>query len=166
MSRRISDYLFYHLNSRGVDIIGLSERTRPCNGEISSGCYAYYRSGLSDDARLKGVAISISDRLQSSVVGVAPVDERMMLARVKHTVRLISFIAVHVPTEMCELEEKEILYAILDSIVDQCPPRDTLVVLGDFNTVAGTERDDYELYIGPLGSGTRNVYVFFFLLRL
>ncbi|KAG0730330.1 Conserved oligomeric Golgi complex subunit 4 [Chionoecetes opilio] len=39
---------------------------------------------------------------------------------------------------------------------DQCPPRDTLIVLGDFNATTGTVRDGYELCVGPHGSGTRN----------
>ena len=33
--------------------------------------------------------------------------------------------------------------------------KDTLIVLDDFNAVTGTERADYELCVGPHGSGTR-----------
>ncbi|KAG0729261.1 Retrovirus-related Pol polyprotein from type-2 retrotransposable element R2DM [Chionoecetes opilio] len=63
---------------------------------------------------------------------------------------------VYAPTEMRKTEEKEMFYAKLDSVLDQCPPRDTLIVLGDFNTTNGTVRDGYELCVGPHGSGTRN----------
>ncbi|KAG0728795.1 3-hydroxy-3-methylglutaryl-coenzyme A reductase [Chionoecetes opilio] len=34
--------------------------------------------------------------------------------------------------------KKEMFYAKLDSVLDQCPPRDTLIVLGDFNATTGT----------------------------
>ncbi len=57
-----------------MDIVGLSEVRRPGSGEICSGGYIYYWSGRSDGARLGGVAIGISSRLQSSVVGVTPVE--------------------------------------------------------------------------------------------
>ncbi len=69
---------------------------------------------------------------------VTPIDERIMLLRLKHTLGFMSLVAVYPPTETSELEEKEMFYAKLDSIVDQCPSRDTLVVLGDFNAVTGT----------------------------
>ncbi|MCP3680346.1 MAG: endonuclease/exonuclease/phosphatase family protein [Gammaproteobacteria bacterium] len=139
-----------------VDIVGLSEVRRPGNGEISSGGYTYYWSGMSNGARLRGVAIGISSRLQPSVVEVALVDERIMRLRMKHSLGFMSLVAVYAPTEIYELEEKEMFYAKLESVLDQCPRRDTLIVLGDFNAVTGTERAGYELCVGPHGSGTRN----------
>lgn len=53
----------------------------------------------------KGVAVAISSRLQSSVVGATLIEERMILVRLKHTLGLISLFAVYVPNEMCGLEE-------------------------------------------------------------
>lgn len=43
------------------------------------------------------------------------------------------------------------------SIVDRCSPQNTLIVLGDFNAINGTERDGYKLCVGPHGSGIRNI---------
>lgn len=149
-------FLSDELRRLRVDIAGLSEVRRPGNGEISSGGYTYYWSGMSDGSRLRGVAVAISSRLQPSVVEVAAVDERIMRVRLKHTLGFMSLVAVYAPTEMCEIEEKEMFYAKLDSVLDQCPPRDTLIVLGDFNAATGTERAGYELCVGPHGSGTRN----------
>ncbi len=80
-----------------------------------------------------------------------------MLLRPKHAFGFMFLVAVYAPTETSELEEKEMFYAKLDSIVDQYPSRNVLVVLGDFNTVIGTERVDYELFVGAHGSGNRNV---------
>ena len=45
---------------------------------------------------------------------------------------------------------------MLKFVVDQCPRRDTLLVLGDFNAPTGTDRDGYETCVGPHGSGTMN----------
>ncbi|KAG0712588.1 Craniofacial development protein 2 [Chionoecetes opilio] len=79
-----------------------------------------------------------------------------MRVRMQHTLGFMSLVAVYAPTEMRKTEEKEMFYAKLDSVLDQCPPRDTLIVLGDFNAPTGTVRDGYELCVGPHGSGTRN----------
>ena len=51
---------------------------------------------------------------------------------------------------------EEMFYVKLDSELDQCPCRDALVVLGDFNAVTSNERTGCKLCIGPHGSGTRN----------
>ncbi|KAG0728289.1 Craniofacial development protein 2 [Chionoecetes opilio] len=139
-----------------VDIVGLSETRRPGSGETSSEGYTYYWSGMSNGHRVRGVAIGISSKLQPSVVDVTPVDERIMRVRMKHTLGFMSLVAVYAPTEMRKTEEKEMFYVKLDSVLDQCRPRDTLIVLGDFNATTGTVRDGYELCVGPHGSGTRN----------
>ena len=57
---------------------------------------------------------------------------------------------------MCGADEKEMFYAKLDSVLNQCLLQDTLIVLGDFNAVTGIERGGYELCVGPRGSVTRN----------
>ncbi|XP_045121817.1 uncharacterized protein LOC123510602 [Portunus trituberculatus] len=76
----------------------------------------------------------------------------------------MSVVAVYTPTEVCETEE-EIFYAKLDSVLDQCPCRDTPIVLGDFNAVSGIERVGYVLCVGPHGFGTRNGISFLNLAR-
>ncbi|MFV0265489.1 MAG: endonuclease/exonuclease/phosphatase family protein, partial [Kluyvera sp.] len=139
-----------------VGIVGVSETSRPGNGEISSMGYIYYWSGISNGARLRGVTTGISSRVEPFVVEVSLCDERIMRVRLKHTLGFMSLIAVYAPTKLCETEEKEAFYAKLNSVLDQCPHRDTLIVLGDFNATTGTERAGYELYVGPHGSGTRN----------
>ena len=79
-----------------------------------------------------------------------------MRLRLKHSLSFMSLVAVYAPTEVCGTEEKEMFYVKLDSVLNQCPCRDALIVLGDFNAVTGTERAGYEICVGPHGSGTRN----------
>lgn len=62
-----------------------------------------------------------------------------MLVRLKHIMDFKSLNAVYTPTKMCYLEEKEMSYAKLKSIVDHFPLHDTLIILGDFNISTGTE---------------------------
>ena len=97
------------------------------------------------------------------LVEVTPVDERIMRLRLKHSLGFMSVVAVYAPTEMCKTEEKEVFYAKLGSVLDLCPRRATLIVLGDSNAVPGTERTGYEICVGPHGSRPKNDNSFFLL---
>ena len=79
-----------------------------------------------------------------------------MTQRCRHSLGVISLVSVYTPTEVNDLTVKDAFDARLESVVDQCPRRDTLLVLGDFNALTGTERDGYETCVGPHGSGTVN----------
>lgn len=81
--------------------------------------------GQRDRARLRRVVISISRRLQSYVVGVTPVDECMILFKLKHALGFIYFIAVYTPTEIFELKEKDMLCVKLDVIQSTSSPNVT-----------------------------------------
>ena len=58
---------------------------------------------------------------------------------------------------MPRLIVKAAFYAVLESVFDQCPRRDTLPVLGDFIALNGTDWDGYETCVGPHSSGTVNL---------
>ena len=64
--------------------------------------------------------------------------------------------SVYAPTEASDLTVKDAFYATLDSVVDQCHRKDTLLVLGDFNASIGTDGDGCEACVGLCGSGTVN----------
>ena len=66
----------------------------------------------------------------------------------------LCLITVYTPTEMYEANKE--MYAKLDSVLDQCPLWDTLIVLGYFDAATDTIRAGYELCVGPHDSGTRN----------
>ncbi|KAG0719990.1 Craniofacial development protein 2 [Chionoecetes opilio] len=158
--RRLSP-LSGELSRLRVEIVGLSETRRTSSGETSRGGYTYYWSSMSNGDHVRGVAIGISSKLQPSVVEVTPVDMGgimggIMRVRMKHTLGFMSLVAVYAPTEVRKTEEKEMFYAKLNSVLDQCPSWDTLIVLGDFNATTGTVRNGYELCVGPHGSSTRN----------
>ena len=79
-----------------------------------------------------------------------------MRQRIRHSLGVISLVSVYAPTEAGDLTVKDAFYAMLESLVDQCPRRDTLLGLGDFNASTGTDRDGYETCVGHHGSGTVN----------
>ena len=89
-----------------MDMVELSEIRRPCSGETSNRGFTYYWSGMSNGHHVKGLAKSISSRLQPSFIELTLVGGIMQL-RLKHSLRFMSVVAVYVPTEVCETEEKE-----------------------------------------------------------
>lgn len=66
----------------------------------------------------------------------------------KHTLVFISFISGYAHIDIFKLEEKDMFSAILGFVVNRSPPRDTLIVLGDFNETTVTERACYKLCTG------------------
>ena len=82
---------------------------------------------------------------------------RLMRVRIRHSLCVISLVSVYAPTEASDLTVKDAFYATLESVVDQCPRRDTILGLGDFNASTGTDRDVYEACVGPHGSGIVNL---------
>ena len=79
-----------------------------------------------------------------------------MRLRIRHCFGVVSLVSGNVPTEESDLTMKDAFYAMFESVVNQCPRRDTLLVLGDFNASTGNDRDGYETCVGPRGSGTVN----------
>ena len=50
-----------------------------------------------------------------------------------------------------DLTVKDAFYITLESVVEQYPRRDTLLVFEDFNASTGTDRDGYETVLVPIG---------------
>ena len=131
-----------------ISIAALSEVQRPDSGEIIVGGYTYYWSGCCDGYHAQGVAIAVS-----KIIAVTPVNKRIMRRRIHHSLGVFSLVSVFAPTEASYLTLKESFCATLKSVVDQYPRQDTLLVLGDFIALTGTDRDGYETCVGPHGSG-------------
>ena len=113
----------------------------------------------SDGYHAQGVAVAVSNKLTPMIIiiEVTPVNECIMRQRIHHSLGVISLVSVYAPTEASDLTMKDAFYATLESVVDQCPKRNTLLVLGDFNASTGTDREGYETCVGPHGSGIVNL---------
>ena len=77
-----------------VGVAALLEVRSPGSGTTSVGGYTYYWSGRSNGHHLQGVAIAVSGRLRPSVVEVTPVNEHIMVMRLKLSLGFMSLIAV------------------------------------------------------------------------
>ena len=99
----------------------------------------------------------MSNKLTPMIIEVTPVNERIMRLRILHSLGVISLVSVYALTEVSDLTVKDAFYATLQSVVDQCPRWDTLLVLGDFIASTGADSNGYETCVGPHGSGTVNL---------
>ena len=148
LSLREDDHLSLlssELKRLDIGIAALSEVRRPDCGEIMAGGYTYYWSGRSDGYHTQGVPVAVSNKLTPIIIiEETPVIKRIMRLRIHHSLGVISLVSVYTPTEVNDLTVKDVFYVTLESVVDQCPRRDALLVLGDFNASTGTDRDGYE----------------------
>ena len=154
--RMITCLLSSELKHLNIGIAALSEVQRLDRGEIMAGGYTCSWSGRSDGYHAEGVTVAVSNKLTPLIIEVTPISERIMRLRIRHSLGVISLVSVYAPTEASDLIVKDAFYATLESVVDQSPRRDTLLVLGDFIASTGTDRDGYEMCVGPHGSGIVN----------
>ena len=98
----------------------------------------------------------MSNKLTPMIIEVTLVNKYIMRLRICHSFGVISLVSVYALTEVGDLTVKDAFYATLESVVDRCPRRETLLVLTDFNASIGTDRDGYETCVGPHVSGTVN----------
>ena len=121
-----------------------------------AGGYTYYWSDRSDGYNAQGVAVAVSNKLPPMIIEVTPVNERIMRLRICHSLGVISLMPVYAPTEASDLAVKDAFYAMLKSVIDECPRQDIALVLENFNALTGTDGDGYETCVGPHGSATLN----------
>ena len=72
-----------------------------------------------------------------------------MRLKIRHSLGVISMVSVYALTEVSDLTVKDAFYNTLESVLDQCPRQDILLVLGDFNASIGTYRDGFEMCWSP-----------------
>ena len=63
----------------------------------------------------------MSNKLTPMIIEVTPVIERIMRRRICHSLGVVSLVSVYAPTEVSDVTMKDAFYAMLESVVDQCP---------------------------------------------
>ena len=84
------------------------------------------------------------------VIGYHPVSSRLMTVRLRASPFNIIIIQVYAPTSSFDDSEVDEFYRELQSLVDQTPKKDILVVLGDWNAKVGEDaKEDLGEVCGP-----------------
>ncbi|CAH1266637.1 Hypp3463 [Branchiostoma lanceolatum] len=83
-----------------------------------------------------------------------PVNNRLLLARLRHTHGKISVIVAYAPTNMAPDEEKDEFFSQISSLMNDISRHDIVWIIGDLNATTGLNRTSFESALGPHGSGT------------
>ena len=139
------------LNNYNVDIAALSETRFAGSGQLKEKDYTFFWSGLPEDQhRVAGVGFAIKRSLADKLeVLPEAINERLMLLFLplaKNKRMLI--ISAYAPTMTSLQEVKETFYEDLRKTLKRASPRDSILLLGDFNARVG---NDHEAWPGVLG---------------
>ncbi|XP_019619862.1 PREDICTED: uncharacterized protein LOC109466573 [Branchiostoma belcheri] len=85
-----------------------------------------------------------------------PVDNRLLMARLRHKHGNISIIVAYAPTEVASEEDKDSFYIKLSALTSGISRHDIIWVLGDLNAATGSDRRGFEHCLGPHGVGECN----------
>ena len=133
-----------------VDILGISK----LNGlEFNSDDhYIYYCR--QESLRRKEVAIMVNKRVQNAVLGCNLKNDRMISVRFQGKPFNITVIRVYASTSNAEEAEVERFYEDLQDLLELTPPKDVLLIIGDWNAKVGSQETPG--VTGKFGLGIRN----------
>ena len=109
-------------------ILGLCEKRWKTSGEISAdGGHRVYFGGK-EVKHEQGVGFLVHKVIVKSVIGCRPISRRLMTVRLRASPFNITTIQVYAPTSSYDDNEVDEFYKELQSLVDQTPKQDILVV--------------------------------------
>ena len=115
----------------------------------TDGGHRMYFSGK-EDKHEQGVCFLVHKDIVKSVIGCRPISSRLMTVRLRASPFNITIIQVYAPTSSYDDSDVDEFYRELQSLVDQTPKQDILVVQGDWNAKVGEDaQEDWREVCGP-----------------
>ena len=105
------------------------------------GVHRVYFSGQEDNHE-QGVGFLVHKDIVKSVIGCRPISSRLMTVRLRASPFNITIIQVYAPTSSYDNSEAGEFYRELQSLVDQTPKQDILVVQGDWKSKVGNDAQE------------------------
>uniref|UniRef100_A0A8D9EQY8 Craniofacial development protein 2 n=1 Tax=Cacopsylla melanoneura TaxID=428564 RepID=A0A8D9EQY8_9HEMI len=149
------------LKSYKIDIAALQETHLKGSGrldEVGEG-YTYYWSGCEEnDDNHYGVALCIKTKLiqKGAISDPICVNDRMMYINIEEKNITTTLICCYAPTLQSEENTKNEFYAKLNEICDTIPPKNKLIITGDFNARVGEDHETWKGILGKHGTGKLN----------
>ena len=149
------------MKAYGLDVLGISEARWTGSGHLTldSGLRLLYSGHEGDDApHTEGVALMLSKKAQSSLIGWQPHGPRIMKAsfRTKQKRINLNIIKCYAPQNESKDSDKDEFYNRLQPIIDTLSTRDINILMGDLNAKVGNDNTGYEEVMGSHGLGTMN----------
>ena len=139
-----------------LEVSGVSEARWNQFGEIelaSGKLLIYSGKENKDDIHERGACIMLSGYVKKCLMEWEPVDDRIITARINAKIQKITIIQCYAPMNNAEPYEKEEFYNKLQTVVDNAPNRDILIIMGDFNAKVGQNNASIERIMGKEGLG-------------
>ena len=119
---------------------------------ITKGDYTMIYSGGLEHSH--GVGIVMSNKIRKCMTGYWPVNDRIIMCKIKATPFDLAVVQVYAPTSDYSDEEVEEFYENLQEVLKQVKSTDVLLILGDFNAKVGTTA--MSTCLGKYGLGKTN----------
>ena len=100
------------------------------------------------------VAIVVNKRVQNAVLGCSLKNDRMISVHFQGKSFNTMVIQVYAPTSNSEEAEVEWFYEDLQDLLERCPKKDVLFIIGDWNAKVGSQETPG--VTGKFGLGIRN----------
>ena len=92
--------------------------------------------------RAHGVGVMLSSRAQGSLIDYECISDRLMRCSFALPKSKLHVVSVYAPTNAAGQESKDSFYQALQQVIDRCPKRDMVMIMGDFNAqLGGQDRD-------------------------
>ena len=144
-----------------VDIAALSETRLPLEGDVNEEKegYTFFWKGLRvEDPRIHGVGLAISNNILKSCTEM-PVghNERLMSIRIPLAKgNYATIVSAYAPTLDANEDVKDKFYDDLQTITQNVPTNDKLIILGDLNARVGMDHEIWPGVLGKHGMGRMN----------
>lgn len=139
-----------------LDIIAIQESRWNGSGSISDGETVFLYSGRpQNENHSEGVAFLITKKISKGLLEWFPINERIIVLKIKTRARKMVIINCYAPTEAQPNDVKEDFYEQLNScITSHTRTGDVILIVGDFNAKIGSNNQGVEKYMGKHGLGT------------
>ena len=121
-----------------VDILGISKLKWTGMGEFNSDYHYIYYCGQ-ESLRRNGIAIKVNKRVRNAVLGCNLKNDRMISVHFQGKPFNITVIQVYAPTSNAEETEVERFYEDLQDLSELISRKDSLFIIGDWNTKVGSQ---------------------------
>ncbi|XP_047471495.1 craniofacial development protein 2-like [Penaeus chinensis] len=140
-----------------VDIVALQETRLAEAASLREKDYTFYWHGKpKDERREHGVGFAVKNSLLKMIEPPTNGSERIFTMRLNTTTCPVTLISVYAPTLMASSDTKDEFYENLCATLLKVPPKDQVILLGDFNARVGSDYEAWPSCLGKLNVGKVN----------
>ena len=117
-----------------IDIAALQETRLADSGTLKEKEFTFFWQGKSaGDRREHGVGFAVRNTLLGMVEPGDKGSERLMTLRLHTSEGPVTLVSAYAPTLTSTAEAKDEFYININSVVKSIPPKEHVIILGDFN---------------------------------